>query len=574
MSKRKSKKPEQIILVNADQPEEIRVALVEDGRLEAFDVETVVREHTKGNIYKGRLVNIEPSLQAVFVDIGLSRNGYLPFKEIHPEYYGYAEAVDRNGRSRLPELLEPGQELLVQIVKEETPTKGPSLTTYLSLPGRYVVLMPGNPSQGVSKKVTDEDKRKRLKDILLSCKLPEGVGVIMRTAAAEAAKKNILADLRYLLRLWREIKRQAASQQAPILLYKDQDVITRFLREHLSPGVKEILVDTEEALELVQKFLKLVAPRQSRLVRLFQEDRPIFSLFNLEDQIESIYQPVVSLPSGGTLFIEPTEALVAIDVNSGRFVKEKNLEETSFRTNLEAAEEIARQLRLRDLGGLVVIDFIAMRQSKHRSQVERRLRECLKKDRAKVTMTRFSKLGLIELARQKLQAPIQWGSHRPCPCCRGQGLIRTVEVLATAVLRRLRSRLAERKLAKLTLKAAPDLASYLLNRKRRELFALEEHYGTAIYVEPDLSLPPEETRFEEGLKPESRVEAVKKDKIEKREKGEKKDKPEADQTEKDLSQKEEAKEEKGGKKSKGGRRKRSRKKTKGKEKGAQEGSSA
>ena len=510
--KKASKKANRVILVNADQPEEIRVALVEEGRLEAFAVETVVREHTKGNIYKGKLINIEPSLQAAFVDIGLKRNGYLPFKEIHPEYYGYAEVVDRSGRSRLPELLEPGQELLVQIVKEETPTKGPSLTTYLSLPGRYVVLMPGNPSQGVSKKVTDEVKRKRLKDILLGLKLPEGIGVIIRTAAAEAAKKNIMADLRYLLRLWNEIKRQAAKVKAPALLYKDQDVITRFLREHLSSEVKEILVDTDQAFELVKKFLKLVAPRQTGLVKRFTEDRPIFSLFNLEEQIESIYQPVVPLPSGGTIFIEPTEALVAIDVNSGRCVKEKDLEETSFRTNLEAAEEIARQLRLRDLGGLVVIDFIAMRQSKHRTQVEKRLRECLKKDRAKITMTRFSKLGLIELARQKLQAPIQWGSHRPCPCCRGQGLIRTVEVLATGVLRRLRSRLAERDLASIRLKAAPELASYLLNRKRRELFALEEHYGTAILIEPDLSLPPEEIRFEEEAKPRVSQDSIREEK--------------------------------------------------------------
>ncbi len=517
MPRTKSSKTEKIILINADQPEERRVALVENGRLEAFDVETIVREHTKGNIYKGRLVNVEPSLQAAFVDIGLARNGYLPFKEIHPEYYGYAEAVDRAGRSRLPELLEPGQELLVQIVKEETPTKGASLTTYLTLPGRYVVLMPGNPTQGVSKKVTDEAKRKRLKDILLGLKLPEGVGLIMRTAAAEAAKKNILADFRYLIRLWNEIKSKAAKLKAPALLYKDQDVIVRFLREHLSSDVKEILVDTEEAYETVNNFLRLVAPRQVRRVRLFEEEKPIFSLFNLEEQIENVFKPVVSLPSGGTLYIEPTEALVAIDVNSGKCVREKDLEETSFRTNLEAAEEIARQLRLRDLGGLIVIDFIAMKQAKHRSQVERRLRESLKKDRAKITMTRFSKLGLIELARQKLQAPIQWGSYRPCPCCRGVGQIRTVEVLATALLRRIKSRLAERNLSRLRVKVAPELASYVLNYKRRDLFALEEYYETSIIVEPVSGFSPEETRFEEErrpsdeLKPEGTEETIKKE---------------------------------------------------------------
>ncbi len=517
MPAKKKKTPEKLILVNAEQSEEIRVALVEGGRLEAFDVETIVREHTKGNIYKGRIVNIKPSLQAVFVDIGLSRNGYLPFKEVHPEYYGYAEAVDRSGRSKLPEFLEPGQELLVQIVKEETPTKGASLTTYLTLPGRYVVLLPGNPTCGVSKKVADEAKRKRLKDILLSLKPPEGVGVILRTAAADAAKKNIQADFRYLVRLWNEIRTKASQVEAPALLYKDQDVIVRFLREHLSSDIKEILVDTPEALETVKNFLKLVAPRQVRLVKLFQEEKPIFSLFNLEEQIENVYKPVVPLPSGGTLYIEPTEALVAIDVNSGKCVREKDLEETSFRTNLEAAEEIARQLRLRDLGGLIVIDFIAMKQAKHRHQVEKRLRESLKKDRAKTTMTRFSKLGLIEIARQKLQAPLQWGSYRPCPCCRGVGQIRTVEVLATALLRRIKSKLAEKSLAKLKVRVSPELASYVLNFKRRDLFALEEYYETTLVIEPAPDLAPEDTLFEEEVretpetKPEVKEETIKKE---------------------------------------------------------------
>ncbi|AEH45560.1 ribonuclease, Rne/Rng family [Thermodesulfatator indicus DSM 15286] len=505
--KEKTTKKNKIILINADQPEEVRVALVENGRLEAFDIETVVREHTKGNIYKGRVVNIEPSLQAVFVDIGLSRNGYLPFKEIHPEYYGYAEAVDSSGKSRLPELLEVGQELLVQIVKEETPTKGASLTTYLSLPGRYVVLMPGNPTQGVSKKVEDENKRKRLKDILLGLKLQEGVGVIMRTAAADAAKKNILADLRYLLRLWQEIKKQAAQKKAPALLYRDQDVIVRFLREHLASDVKEILVDTPEALEKIKGFLRLVAPRQVRLAKLFKEERPIFSLFNLEEQIENVFKPVVPLPSGGTLYIEPTEALVAIDVNSGKCVREKDLEETSFKTNLEAAEEIARQLRLRDLGGLVVIDFITMKQTKHRYQVEKCLKEALKKDKAKITVTKFSKLGLIELARQKLQAPLQWGSYRPCPCCRGAGQIRTVEVSATALLRRIKSKLATRNICQLKVKVSPELASYLLNQKRKDLAALEDYYNATVIIEPDIYLTPEETIFEEKKKNSSDIKA-------------------------------------------------------------------
>ncbi|WP_456432419.1 Rne/Rng family ribonuclease [Thermosulfuriphilus sp.] len=484
-----------VILINADQPEEIRVALVEEGRLEAFDLETVVREHTRGNIYKGRIVNIEPSLQAVFVDIGSQRNAYLSFEEIHPEYYGYAK-VRKDGRSRLPEFLELGQEVLVQIVKEETPTKGANVTTYLAIPGRYTVLMPGNPSTGISRKIEDEAERKRLKDIIASFKLPEGIGVVVRTASAGVPKREIHKDLRYLLRLWREIKRQASSIEPPAILYKDQDVIIRFLRDHLTGEVSEILVDSKEAYRKIKDFLKVISPRQTKVVHLFRERRPIFSLYNLEEQIESIYQPKVELPSGGTLIIEPTEALVAIDVNSGKNVQGDNLEEVSFRTNLEAAAEIARQLRLRDLGGLIVIDFIDMRDPRHRQEVERRLRESLKKDRAKVDMTRISKFGVLELARQKLKAPIAWGSHRICPYCRGEGMIRTVETLVLSHLRRLRAQMAAEGPALFRLVVPPEVAFYLLNRKRRELLSLEEEYQGRIEVVISEEMLPEDGKIE------------------------------------------------------------------------------
>ncbi len=488
-------KPKKVVFINADQPEEIRVALVEDGRLEAFDLETIVREHTRGNIYKGRIVNIEPSLQAVFVDIGSRRNAYLSFDEIHPEYYGYA-AVNKGGRSRLSEFLEVGQEILVQIVKEETPTKGANVTTYLAIPGRYTVLMPGNPATGVSRKIEDEAERKRLKEIILSFDLPEGVGAVVRTASAGVPKREIHKDLRYLLRLWREIKRRAATLEPPALLYKDQDVIIRFLRDYLTADVSEILVDSKEAYKKVKDFLKIISPRQSKVVRLFRKRQPIFSLYGLEEQIESIYQPKVELPSGGTLIIEPTEALVAIDVNSGKNIQGENLEEVSFKTNLEAAGEIARQLRLRDLGGLIVIDFIDMKNPRHRREVEKHLRESLKKDRAKVDMTRISKFGVLELARQKLKAPIVWGSHRLCPYCRGEGMIRTVETLALSHLRRLRAKMASSGPALFRLTVPSEVAFYLLNRKRKELLELEEEYQGHIEIEASKEMFPEDGKID------------------------------------------------------------------------------
>jgi ribonuclease E len=340
--KKSSKSGKCQIVINMEAPEECRIGLLENGRLEAFDIETFSHTQTRGNLYKGRIVKIEPSLQAAFVDIGLPRNGYLPLSDIHPEYYGYAE-----NKKRIHEFLKKNQDILVQIVKEETHIKGSAITTYLSIPARYLVLMPGTAQVGVSRKIEDEEERQRLKQILKACKLPEGVGLIARTVAEGVPKVEILRDLRYLVRFWSNLRKKAQSAQAPALIYRDRDLVKRFLRDYLTSDVDEILVDRQDVYDNIKAFLRIIAPRQVATVRLYQGDVPIFSHFDLETLIEQVYQPNVSMPSGAHIVIEPTEALVSIDVNSGKNIREKNIEETALKTNLEAAEEIARQLRLR-----------------------------------------------------------------------------------------------------------------------------------------------------------------------------------------------------------------------------------
>ncbi len=486
------KKKNVLILINAKAPEEFRVALIENGRLEAFELEVMGHDSTKGNIYKGKIENVESSLQAAFVDIGLTRNGYLPFEEIHPDYYGYAK-----GKDKVAKILKKGQDILVQVVKEETPLKGAYVTTYLSIPGRFLVLMPGNPHIGVSRKIEDEKERQRLKTILKQAKLPEEVGIIARTAAYKATKTEIIKDLRYLVRLWESIKKEAAQAKSPALLYKDRELVTRFLRDHLTTEVREIIVDEREAYEKIRSFLKVIAPRHLSLVTLYQEERPLFEKYGIESQIEQVLQPRVELPSGGYIIIEPTEALVSIDVNSGRNIKEKDLEDTALATNLEAAEEIARQLRLRDLGGIIVIDFIDMKNKANRTLVEKKLREYLKKDKAKTEVGRISRFGLLQLVRQKLKSPVKSFSHIRCPYCKGEGLVKSVESLAILYLRRIGSRLSQLQkerveAQRLILEVPPTVASYLLNKKREELLRLEQSYGISIQIEPKERLFPDD----------------------------------------------------------------------------------
>jgi ribonuclease E len=484
------------IIINMEAPEECRIALLEKGSLETFHVETLSHAKTRGNLYKGRLVNVEISLRAAFVDIGLPRNAYIPLEDIHPEYYEYSEDKDR-----IPEILKKGQELLVQITKEETSLKGPAVTTYLSIPGRYLVLMPGSDHVGVSRKIEEEEERQRLKEILRGCKRPEGVGLIARTVSEGVPKLEITRDLRYLLRLWQDLRKKVRTARAPALIYRDRDIVTRFLRDYLTGDVKEIIVDQKEHYDSIRAFLRIISPRQVAAVRLYREDDPIFAHFDLEKKIEQIYQPRVALPSGGHIVIEPTEALVSIDVNSGKNIREKNIEETALKTNLEAAEEIARQLRLRDLGGIIVIDFIDMRTSSYRREIEKCMRDGLKKDRARTEVARISRFGLLELVRQKISSPVRLRSYRSCPYCHGSGMVRSVETLALVYLRALRAQLAKRRdenMEPLVLEVPQQIASYLLNRKRLEICNLEKNFGVEIRVNanPNLGIDEHQLCFE------------------------------------------------------------------------------
>lgn len=489
------------LLINAEEPEECRIALVENGRLESFHVTTVDREPTKNNIYKGRIVSIEANLQAAFVDIGTGRNGFLPFNEIHPEYY--REDVNERNRSliaqhqwkklKIEEVMQRGQEVLVQVVKEVTGNKGANMTTYLSLPGRCLVLMPGSDSAGISRKIVGEERRAGLREIMSEFEIPEGIGYIIRTASAEITKPVLEKDLQMLLSLWEEVKKRGQTLEAPALIYEEQDTVIRYLRDHFFAEIKEIMVDTQESLDNVNAFLEQLPPKQKKVrVKLHKGSKPIFNQFNIEEQIESIFKPQVTLPSGGSIVIDPTEALVAIDVNSGRTSKNSDFEETIFLANMEAAEELSRQLRLRDLGGLIVVDFIDMRNKKHIREVERQVKLSMKHDKAKVDMSKISRFGLMQISRQKMGAPIEKGSYRTCEHCQGRGVVRSVETLALYYLRRIQTGISRTKVARVECRLPLEIAQYLLNKKRAELLDLEIKHSARIDIVANTAMKPSE----------------------------------------------------------------------------------
>ncbi|HER63687.1 MAG TPA: Rne/Rng family ribonuclease [Desulfobacteraceae bacterium] len=493
------------LLINAEEPEECRIALVENGRLESFHVTSVVRERTKNNIYKGRIVSVEPNLQAAFVEIGGGRNGFLPFDEIHPEYYRHD--VDERTRKLIAEqqwkklkienVMKRGQEVLVQVVKEATGNKGANMTTYLSIPGRYLVLMPGSDSAGISKKIVGEERRFQLREMMNAFSIPEGIGYIIRTASIEITKTSLQKDLRYLLRLWDEIKKKGQSLESEGLIYEDQDIVVRFLRDHFVPEIEEILVDTQESFDQVQKFVNLLPTKQRRVrVKLHRGPRPIFNLHNIEEQIESIYKPQVQLPSGGSIVISPTEALVAIDVNSGRTSKDSNFEETIFLANMEAATELARQLRLRDLGGLIVVDFIDMRSKKHIREVEKQVKQSMKRDKAKVDISTISRFGLMQISRQKMGAPIEKGSYIICEYCQGRGTVKSVETQALYYLRRIQTGISRKNVKRVECSLPDDVAQYLLNNKRTELVELEDKHHANIDIIPRPDMKPGDNKIE------------------------------------------------------------------------------
>ncbi len=482
------------LLINAEEPEECRIVLLEDSKVEAFHIETVGREKTKGNIYKGVIVAVEPSLQAAFVDFGTEKNGFLPFGDIHPEYYNQEVDEDTHwSELHIQEVIDKGQEVLVEVVKEAAGGKGAALTTYLSLPGRYLVLMPGSDSHGISRKLSDEE-RAALRKMVEDFKLPEGVGYIVRTASKDVTKTALQRDLRYLLNLWKTIKTRGQKEKAPVLLHREQDIVARYLRDHFSADIDEIIVDTPEAHKQVQDFLALLPASQRKAkVRLHKGSKPIFDHFRVETQIEQIFQPKVPLPSGGSIVINPTEALVAIDVNSGS-TKDKDFEESIFVANMEAADELARQLRLRDLGGLIVVDFIDMRVKKHVREVEKKLRESMKRDKAKIDLGRISKFGLMQISRQRMGPPVAAESYAACPHCQGRGMVQTVETQVLVHLRKIQGAAIRRNVKRIVCDLPLDIATYMLNRKRAELAELEARYGVEIQINAHPTMhPPEAT---------------------------------------------------------------------------------
>lgn len=523
------------MLVDAAHPEETRVAVISGNRLEDFDFETATRARLKGNIYLAKVTRVEPSLQAAFVDYGGNRHGFLAFSEIHPDYYripvedrqallaeyaahdhhheeddseenpvetlggedGSEEDAERRRRRssrryKIQEVIKRRQILLVQVVKEERGNKGAALTTYLSLAGRYCVLMPNTTrGGGISRKISDAKDRQRLKDILVNLNIPENIGIIVRTAGAGRTKIELKRDYEYLLRLWNDIREKTLASIAPSLIHAEGSLLNRSLRDIYTKDIEEILVEGEEGFKRCRDIMKELMPSHAKRVKQYKEESiPLFQRFEAETQIDAIYSPRVQLRSGGSIVINQTEALVAIDVNSGRSTRERNIEETALKTNLEAAEEVARQLRLRDLAGLIVIDFIDMEESRHQHQVERRLKEGIKLDRARIQVGRISHFGLLELSRQRLRPSVAEASTEVCPHCGGSGMLRSTESTALHVLRAIEDEGTKKRSAEISLVVPTAVTFYLLNQKRSALLDIEKRYGFTVNITADHNLIP------------------------------------------------------------------------------------
>jgi ribonuclease E len=470
------------MLINATHPEEHRVAIVEDGILSELDIEITGKQQTKGNVYKAVVVRVETGLQAAFVDYGGERPGFLQIGEIHPTLHKADPNSETKGRPRINDMLRRGQELLVQVVKEERGTKGAALTTFLSLPGRYMVLMPESDTKGISRKIEQESTRKKLKQAMSSMDLPENIGYIVRTAGIGQKKAELKRDVDYLIRVYEKICERGKQVKAPALVYKESNLVIRLIRDYFSPDIDEVLVDDPKVAQEGKDFFQEVMPEYAQLVKLHQERRPIFSRYQIEEQIEALHRNKVPLPSGGSIVIDSTEALVAIDVNSGKMASEKGVEGTAFKSNMEAAAEAARQLRLRDLGGLIVIDFIDMRDRKHIRDVEKCLKDALKNDKARVSVGRISQFGLLEMSRQRIKAALAEASYLPCPHCEGSGRIKSTEAQALNFVRRLSAGMAKGQIGRVEGQVPLDVAAYLLNNKRAELIRLEQQYKATIYI--------------------------------------------------------------------------------------------
>ncbi|MCP4695820.1 MAG: Rne/Rng family ribonuclease [Gammaproteobacteria bacterium] len=476
------------ILINATQPEELRVAMVDGQRLYNFDIETLARRQTKSNIYKGKITRIEPSLEAAFVDYGAERHGFLPMKDVVPSYFhpsGKEPGDASSGRPQIKDVLKEGQELVIQIDKEERGNKGAALTTFISLAGRYLVLMPNNPrAGGVSRRIEGEE-RSEAREALSVLNIPEGMGVILRTAGVGKVPEELAWDLGYLLHLWESIGASAKQRPASFLIYQESNVIIRAIRDHLREDINEILLDNEEVYQEAFEFMQHVMPHYLSRVKKYEDNVPLFTRYQIESQIESAFQREVRLPSGGAIIIDHTEALLSIDINSARSTKGGDIEETALNTNLEAVEEIGRQLRLRDLGGLIVIDFIDMINHRNQREVESRMKEALKMDRARVQVGRISRFGLLEMSRQRLRPSLGESSHIICPRCTGQGTVRGIESLALSILRLMEENAMKDNTAKVVAQVPVDVATFLLNEKRHAIFDIEERQQITIVIVPN-----------------------------------------------------------------------------------------
>ena len=487
------------MFINAVHPEECRIAIVDDGALTELEIESNVGKKAKGNVYRGRISRIEPSLQAAFVDIGTQRNGFLQINDVHPACF--RGNPPRSGKVRIQDVLEPGQELVVQVVKEERDLKGATLTTYLSLPGRYVVIMPGSDRGGISRKISDGDQRVRLRKLARELEMPAGIGMIIRTAGLDRSLSELSRDLSLQLKLWESILVANQSAHAPALLYKDNDLATRVIRDYFTPEIREIIIDDPETFRRVKEFVGQVMPRYRSRIRAYEGKEPIFTANGIDQQVQDTLVREVKLRSGGSIIIEQLEALVAIDVNSGKATDGENIEETAYKTNLEAAVEVARQLRLRDLGGLIVIDFIDMIDKRHRANVERRLQDALKSDKARIELGRVSKFGLLEMSRQRLRASLASHSHIQCDHCRGTGVTKNPELVALEALRKIQAAVVVGHVAKVKARLPSMPAFFLLNNKRSDISALEANHGVQILILPDGRLRPDEYEFEmEGVR--------------------------------------------------------------------------
>ena len=473
------------MLINATQAEELRVAIVDGQQLYDIDIEQPAKEQKKSNIYKGRIVRLEPSLEAAFVDYGGARHGFLSLKEISKDYF--VPGVDPN-KAGMKEYLREGQEVVVQVDKEERGNKGAALTTYISLAGRYMVLMPNSPTAGGVSRRIEGDDRQLLKQTMDALNIPEDMGVIIRTAGMGRDAEELQWDLDYLIQVWKAITQAALSKPSPFLIYQESRLIIRALRDYMRPDIGEVLVDTDEIYEQAQDFMQLVMPHNLRKLKMYNDDIPLFNRFQIESQIEQAYERTVRLPSGGSIVLDQTEALTAVDVNSSRATKGGDIEETALNTNLEAAEEVARQMRLRDLGGLVVIDFIDMSSGKHQRMVEDRLQQALKLDRARVQIGKISRFGLLELSRQRLRPSLGESSQIICPRCEGHGRMRSVESLSLSILRLAEEQAMKEKTGQILVQAPPQIANFLLNEKRRALVEIEARHETPIIIVADEGL--------------------------------------------------------------------------------------